>query len=51
MFKDIKVKNSKINIVTLIVIVVFMAYFLTSFAINMKYIQQIKNDTDVSNML
>ncbi|CDW76577.1 pas domain s-box family protein [Stylonychia lemnae] len=46
MFKDIKVQNSKINMITLFVIMIFISYFATSFAVNRNYIDDIQEGID-----
>eukprot|EP00347_Sterkiella_histriomuscorum_P019286 403342226 len=46
MFKDIKVKNSKINLITLLVIFLFISYFATSFIVNNKFITEIHESID-----
>jgi hypothetical protein len=43
MFKQIRVKNNRINTVTLSVILCFLAYFSFSFGINHIYVDDLRN--------
>jgi hypothetical protein len=51
MFKDIKVKNHSVNLITFLMIMCFLAYFSFSFGINKEYVKNISTMLDTTTTL
>jgi len=51
MLKDIKISNNKLNIVTLTVILLFLAYFSACFGVSINYLNTIANQVTTNAQL
>jgi len=51
MLKDIKISNNKLNMVTLSVILIFLAYFSTCFGVSLQYLSQINSQIQTNTQL
>jgi|LauGreDrversion4_2_1035121.scaffolds.fasta_scaffold332189_1 hypothetical protein len=48
MLKEIKISNNKLNLITLSVILIFLAYFSTCFGVSISYLNQISNQVSTN---
>ena len=51
MLKEIKISNNKLNLITLSVILIFLAYFSTCFGVSISYLNQISNQVSTNTQL
>lgn len=51
MLKNVKISNNKLNITTLAVILIYLAYFTTCFGISLQYLSEIKTQISMNTQL